>query len=190
MQKFGGPITQERYTKEILPIVKRRKGILETQSKEMIFQEDNDGSHGTRSFENCCVYAKDEMELDYIDDQPANSPDLNPIENVWRLLKSRVKLHHSMTASQLRKTIEKEWKLIDQDEIDECILRSPDKPGLRGGTKGKSCYIQNRVDQCIDRKGLLTEYQRRYLHNNAVSPENAGFTIVNQAQRRKVGREL
>ena len=74
----------------------------------MIFQEDNDGSHGTRSSENCAVYAKDEMELDYIDDWPANSPDLNPIENVWRILKSRVKLHHAMDHKQLRKAIEME----------------------------------------------------------------------------------
>ena len=157
-QKFGGPMSQERYTNEILPIVSRRKGLLETEGKEMIFQEDNDGSHGTRSSENCCVYAKDEIELDYIDDWPANSPDLNPIENVWRILKSRVKLHHSMTANQLRKAIEKEWKAITQDEIDECILGSPDKPGKRGGSKGKNCYIQNRIDQCIERKGLSTEF--------------------------------
>ena len=79
----------------------------------MIFQEDNDGSHGTRSSENCCVYTKDEMELDYIDDWPANSPDLNLIENVWRILKSRVKLYHSMDYKQLRKAIELEWNAIE-----------------------------------------------------------------------------
>ena len=157
-QKFGGPMTQERYTKEILPIVSRRKGLLETRDQEMIFQEDNDGSHGTRSSENCCVYAKDQMQLDYIDDWPANSPDLNPIENVWRILKSRVKLHHSMDHKELRKAIEQEWNAIEQWEIDECILGSPGKPGPQGGSKGKNCYIQNRVDQCIERKGLSTEF--------------------------------
>ena len=158
-QKFGGPMTQERYANEILPIVARRKGLLEIKGEEMIFQEDNDGSHGTRSSENCCVYAKDGMELDYIDDWPANSPDLNPIENVWRILKSRVKLHHSMNHKQLRKAIVDEWKAIDQKEIDECILGSPDQPSKRCGTKkGKNCYIQDRVDQCIERKGLSTQF--------------------------------
>ena len=34
----------------------------------MIFQKDNDRSHGTRSSKNCCVYIKDKMELDYIND--------------------------------------------------------------------------------------------------------------------------
>ena len=87
----------ERYAKEILPIVRRRKADLMIKSQEMIFQDDNDGSHGTRSSENCCVYAKDEMELDYIDDWPAYFSNLNSIENIWRFFKSRVKLHHSMS---------------------------------------------------------------------------------------------
>lgn len=98
------------------------------------------------------------MKLDYIDDWPVNSPDLNLIENVWRILKSRVKLYHVIDHKQLRKAIEKEWNTIEQWEIDECILGSFKKPGKRGGSKGKNCYIQNRVDQCIERKGLFTEF--------------------------------
>ena len=111
--KFGGPMTQERYRNEILPIVRRRKELLDLRGEGMIFQEDNDGSHGTRSQENMCRYYKDEIDLDFIDDWPPNSPDLNPIENVWRILKSRVKLHHSMTHQELRKAIEDEWNAID-----------------------------------------------------------------------------
>ena len=80
----------------------------------MIFQKDNNESHGTRSFENCCVYVKDEMELNYIDDWSVNLSDLNFIENVWRILKSRVKLHYAMDYKQLRKVIEKEWNAIEQ----------------------------------------------------------------------------
>ncbi len=63
-----------------------------------------------------------------------------------------------MTPEQLRKAIEKEWNAIEQWEIDKCILRSSGKPDKRGGSKGKNCYIQNRVDQCIERKGLATEF--------------------------------
>lgn len=113
----------------------------------MIFQEDNDGSHGTWSAENCCAFYKDEMELEYIDDWPANSLDLNPIENVWRILKSRVKLHYSMNFRQLRAAIETEWRKIEQWEINKCILgsnRGPDKG--KGGRKGKDCHIQTWID--------------------------------------------
>ncbi|KAI9698357.1 MAG: hypothetical protein M1836_003937 [Candelina mexicana] len=34
---------------------------------------------------------KDEHDLDYVDHWPPNSPDLDPIENVWRALKQRIK---------------------------------------------------------------------------------------------------
>ena len=129
-----------------------------------IFQEDNYRSHGTRSEENVARMAKDLMELDYIDDHPPNSPDLNPIENVWRILKARVKLHFPKTLMELREAIEEEWKLISLDEINECILGSErsykkrDLRGRKGGVQGKSCHMRNRWQQCIDRNGLSTEY--------------------------------
>ena len=66
VQQFGGPMTQERYAKEILPVVRRRKEECKAVGLKFVFQEDNDGSHGTRSFENPARYAKDEMELNFI----------------------------------------------------------------------------------------------------------------------------
>ena len=48
----------------------------------MIFQKNNDGSHDIRSSENSCVYIKNEMKLNYIDDWLVNLSDLNFIENV------------------------------------------------------------------------------------------------------------
>ena len=110
--KAGGAITQERYVKDILPLVQARKLDVEVNKingGHFIFQEDNDGSHGTHSSENIARMAKDRMELDYINDHPPNSPDLNPIENVWRILKSRVKLHHCKDHQELRDAIEDKW---------------------------------------------------------------------------------
>ena len=158
-EKIGGAMTQDRYIEQILPVVRRRKRLLDLQGKSIIFQEDNDGSYNTRSEENICKLIKDEMDLDYIDDWPANSPDLNPIENVWKILKSRVKKHHPTTDKALRKAIEKEWTLLSFKEINECILgsrRGPDRG--KGGAKGKNCCIQNRINQCIERNGLSTEF--------------------------------
>ena len=113
--KFGGPMTQERYCAEILPFVKAQKERYETgggtskkQRRHFIFQEDGDGSHGNASAENPAREMKDAMNLDYIDDWPPHSPDLNLIENVWRIIKSRVKKHKAKTAEELRAAIEKE----------------------------------------------------------------------------------
>ncbi len=39
----------------------------------------------------------------------ANSPDLNPIENIWRLLKYRIGKRHPKTEKNFRECIEKEW---------------------------------------------------------------------------------
>ncbi len=125
----------------------------------MIFQEDNDGSHGTRSSENVAAWKKCVYDLDFIDNWPPNSPDLNPIENVWRILKSRVKLHKSMTYQQLRRAIEREWWAITDEEINECILgrkRGPNKG--KGGKKGNDCHIQTHIEQAIEREGLSTEF--------------------------------
>ena len=156
---FGGSLTQERYVNEVLPIVRERKQFLSRKGESMIFQEDNDNSHGTRSYENRARYAKIEMDLDFIEDWSANSPDLNPIENVWRILKSRIKLHHSQSAEDVRHAIEREWELIEQWEIDECILgsaRGVDRG--KGGKAGKDCHMWNRIEQCIERNGLSTEF--------------------------------
>ena len=82
-QKFEDAMTQERYRDEILSIVRRRqRELTQIHDRHMIFQENNDDSHDTRSCENVCAYYKDEIEFDYIQDWPPNSFDLNSIENV------------------------------------------------------------------------------------------------------------
>ena len=152
-------MTQERYAKEILPVVRRRKEECEAVGLKFVFQEDNDGSHGTRSFENSARYAKDEMELEYFDPWSPHSPDLNPIETAWRILKSRVKLHFSTSAQQLREAIEYEWDRITLVEINEAILGAKgSKKDSRGVKGGKNCSMKNRMEQCYERHGYATEF--------------------------------
>ena len=115
---------QERYAAEILPIVEAQMKEVEGQGRQFIFQKDNDNSHGTKIQENIARLKKDHMELDYIDDWPSNSPDLNPIETAWRILKSRVKLRRSASPQEPWKAIEEVWKEITLDKINEAILGS------------------------------------------------------------------
>ena len=125
----------------------------------MIFSEDNDGSHGTQSFEDIARYAKTTMDLDFIENWPPNSPDLNAIENLRRILRSRVKLHCAMSPKKLMQAIKTEWKMLKQREINKCILgggRAPE--GTRRRHEVKNCPIKTRIASCLSRNGLSMEF--------------------------------
>ena len=47
------------------------------------------------------------------DNWPSQSPDLNPIENIWTVLKTNVGNHKPISVKELIKVIKKEWKALD-----------------------------------------------------------------------------
>jgi DDE superfamily endonuclease len=59
---------------------------------------------------------------------PPQSPDLNPIETIWRLVKQRLKNRSLiLDPDVLRRCIEEEWDKITMDEINEAISTMPDR---------------------------------------------------------------
>ena len=48
---------------------------------------------------------------------PANSPDLNPIENLWSLLKHRIGLHFPRTREQVEIAVQLEWSRLTTADI-------------------------------------------------------------------------
>jgi transposase len=52
---------------------------------------------------------------------PANSPDLNPIENVWRLIKYRLEKRCPKTAEEIRQFLQEEWEQLKIEDYQKYI---------------------------------------------------------------------
>ena len=77
---------------------------------DFVFQQDNDPKH------------KSTRVKEYIDDRniktmswPSQSPDMNPIENLWHDLKTVVASKTQKNIKQLKEIIVAEWNLIDKN---------------------------------------------------------------------------
>jgi hypothetical protein len=116
----------------------RRRGIVH----KWIFQEDNEGAHGTKSSLNAPNNFKNEYKITQLRPiHPANSPDLSPIENIWHRLKQRVKKRKARNQAELQRFIKEEWDRVTIQEINKEILT-----------------MEDQVNQCIKHEGDVTEW--------------------------------
>ena len=58
-------------------------------------------------------------------DWPSNSPDLNPIENVWSILKMKIAKHRTNSTGEFEKCIINEWNNILFITISNIIKSMP-----------------------------------------------------------------
>lgn len=131
IDEFLDPIVRPFFEKE------RAKG-----NNTWIFEEDNEGAHGTGSILNAPNDYKNTHRITQMKPrQPPNAGDLSPIENVWKVLKQRVKARKPTTQAQLRQFIFEEWEKISIPEINALILTMP-----------------QRIQECYDRDGEWTGY--------------------------------
>ena len=79
-------------------------------------QQDNDPKHTSR-------VAKEFLQenVPTVMDRPSNSPDLNPIENLWAIVKRNVELRQPQNIGDLESFMKEEWSKIPQDIIKNLV---------------------------------------------------------------------
>ena len=84
-----------------------------------IFMQDNAPIHVSRSTR-AWLQRKNVPLLDW----PANSPDLNPMENLWGILVRRIYAENQQyhNVDELKKAIVAAWHTIDQEVLDNLVL--------------------------------------------------------------------
>jgi DDE superfamily endonuclease len=118
----GGRLTQADYLTIIEEV------IAPNWDKDWILVEDNDNAHGTRGkADNKVKQAKRRLGICW-EANPPESPDLNPVETIWRIIKQRLKNRGVIDdPTVLRRAIEVEWDKITLKEINKAISTMPDR---------------------------------------------------------------
>ena len=92
----------------------------------LTFVEDNDGAHGTRGKRNNAIKRLKKAHGINWACNPAFSPDLNPIEGCWRIIKQRIKTRGLIWDDvTLKAAIEEEWDRLTLAEINKLINTMP-----------------------------------------------------------------
>lgn len=74
-------------------------------------------------------------------DFPPFSPDLNPIENLWGILKARVERRHARTLPDLERVIQEEWEGLDSSLLSSLVASMPKRCQAVIASRGhKTCY--------------------------------------------------
>jgi transposase len=85
-------------------------------------QEDNDPKHTSK-------IAKKWKEENLIDrmEWPSNSPDLNPIENLWRIMKVQVRKYRPQNLKQLKVAIMLSWRSLPKNLAQNLVDSMPNR---------------------------------------------------------------
>ncbi|RPA71118.1 hypothetical protein BJ508DRAFT_218412 [Ascobolus immersus RN42] len=122
----------------VAPAFKGKKGY-KGYKKGGKYVEDNAGVHGNKGV---LIQCKKDLRIP-VQWRPSYSPDLNPIENVWRTMKMRIRrrARPPKTVTELREAIQEEWDKLVPEDWNKYIDEMPE-----------------RIAQCKARKGLATQF--------------------------------
>lgn len=133
-----GTLRKEQYKNILTDILLPYVHSLPSPNSEYTFMQDGAPCHTARFITNFL----DESELSILP-WPGNSPDLNPIENCWALLKSKVYARPNTSLQILKQNITDIWQNDEdlREMINNCIRSLP-----------------TRIREVIINKGGVTKY--------------------------------
>jgi hypothetical protein len=105
--------------------------------RKPVLVQDNDPKH--RSIKTTELLEK--LAPNRIKDYPVNSPDFNPLENIWAILQNSISQKKITNIPALRRHLTEAWKNLDMEVVARCVESLPD-----------------RLQECIDRNGKRTDY--------------------------------
>lgn len=135
----GNHMTQLYYTEHILPIyinaIHEARCYYDEQV-HWLLMEDGDPSHGMRKQ----GIARELKDTNWITNlkHPAQSPDLNPMEGIWNIIKQRLRRRIFHSNREVKEAIQEEWDKITLEEIRACIRDMPRRCDLLVKTGGKA----------------------------------------------------
>ena len=128
--RINASVYKELLKQHVLPTLKT------AVNQPAVFMQDNAPCHTAKSIKK---FLSEENVT--VMDWPAQSPDMNPIENVWKLLNERSKKQNPSNVDELWHYLQEEWKKISVDECKTLI-----------NSCGRRCQA------VIDSNGLHTKY--------------------------------
>ena len=114
-----GTINAERYIQVLEQHMLPSKQRL-FHGRPCLFQQDNAKPHSAR-LTTAWLRSKRVRVLDW----PACSPDLSPIENVWRIMKRKIRQRRPRTVEQLKLYIKQEWERIPPTKLQQLVSSVP-----------------------------------------------------------------
>jgi hypothetical protein len=122
----GNSMTQKYYTERLLPVY--IDAIQKAQLREAgpwLFQEDGDPSHGMRK-EGLAYKLKEANWITNLK-HPAQSPDLNPIEAIWNIIKQRLRRRTFFSEEEVKEALQEEWSNITMAQVRKRISNMPER---------------------------------------------------------------
>ncbi len=115
-----GTMNAERYRKvleqHMLPSRRRL-----FQGRSCVFQQDNAKPHTSAASTTAWLRTRRVRVLNW----PACSPDLSPLDNIWRILKRKIRQRWPRTLQQLETYIRQEWDQIPTPKLQKLITSMP-----------------------------------------------------------------